>query len=239
MTRVRAVVFALLLMSCAAHEPGEAAPSASSIFERYLSGRGGQAAFDGLAVIERQGWISVDTGPETGLLAGAYHTCLRYPDRVAIEISAGPWQVAQALRAAGAVECDPGFAACRPATDAVRDELIDTASHANKDLLDRADAWRAATVTPSADGQAWRLSIDGERWAEFARDDGRLRALGIGARWRRLGQWRAVEAMTFPRRLEDFALQHGESEWRNTVHLRDVRVSAAPSAWCTERFGAD
>ncbi|GAM97311.1 hypothetical protein U91I_00936 [alpha proteobacterium U9-1i] len=190
-------------------------------------------------MIEREGWISVDTGPN-GLLAGSYHTCIRYPDRVTIEIDAGQWQVAQTLRGDGAFECEARFENCRVASDAVREELTSTASQANKDMLDRAAEWRAAAVSLSIDGRAWRLTLKDGWWAEVARDDGRLRGLGVSERMRRLGQWRAISGMTFPHRLEDYLIQpNGDFEWRNTVHLRDIRVSETPSAWCTARFGAD
>src|SRR5690606_32830208 len=118
-------------------------------------------------------------------------------------------------------ECDANFTNCRPASEEIAAEMISTAATANKDLIEDAAAWRAAQVSVSDDGRAWRLTIEnGERWAEFDRGDGHLRALGKGARWRRLGQWRDIGGVTLPHRLEDFAiLENGESEWRNTVHL--------------------
>ncbi|MGE3931561.1 MAG: hypothetical protein AB7G05_15520 [Hyphomonadaceae bacterium] len=225
---------ALGCASAARPEAERAPPSAEAVFDRYLAHRGeGLAA---LRVIERIGWISVATG-EAGLLAGTYHTCLRYPDRVAVEVSAGPWNVTQALRADGPVACEPGFADCRPASQEVAAELLDTAQHANKDLLHTQAEWRAATVSLSQDGRAWRLSRDGGRWAEFDLEDGHLRALGAPGQWRRLGRWRSAGGVTFPHRLEDYA--EGDNEWRNTVELREIRVSETPSAWCVERFGAD
>jgi len=238
MMRRWALVLAIsFAVSCVSPSAPPDAPSAQAVYDRYLEARGGQAALDSMRVVERIGWISVDTGAN-GLLAGSYHTCLRFPDRVAIEIDAGPWQVAQALRADGAFECDAGFTACRPASGAVTQDLTETAAHANKDLLERASAWAAGAVTATNDGRAWRVSIAEERWAEFDRGDGRLRALGVGERWRRLGQWRAVEGVTFPHRLEDFMRQSdGDSDWRNTVQLREVRVAETPSPWCVERFG--
>lgn len=230
---------ALVSTGCALIADGSrTTPGASDIYDAYLRARGGEAALTGLAVIEREGWISVSAG-EAGLLAGSYHTCLHYPDRVAIEIDAGPWRVAQALRADGAVECGPGFRACRPASDDVANELRETAAHANKDLLDEASAWRAALVTPTVDGLAWRLRLaeDGARWAEFMRDGGQLRALGIGPRVRHLRQWQVVSGVSLPYRLEDYTAASGEVIWTNTVQLREARISTAPSQWCVERLG--
>jgi hypothetical protein len=89
---------------CSTGNGQDAAPTAQEVHDRYVASRGGSQALNAMAAVERMGWISVSGGSD-GLLAGAYHTCIRYPDRVAIEIDAGPWQVAEALRAAEAVEC--------------------------------------------------------------------------------------------------------------------------------------
>jgi len=210
-------------------------PTAEAIFDAYLRARGGEDALNSLGAIERIGWIStfMDDG---GLQAGTYHTCIRYPDRIAIEIDAGAFQLAQALRTDGAVECSRGFAACRLASREVATQLIDTARHANKDLLDKKDLWRAAAVTPSANGAAWRLAT-ARAWAEFDRTDGHLRWLGRDRRARRLGQWRTVEGVTIPFRLEDYGVEGNDRSWSNTVQLKEVHITAKPSAWCTERFG--
>lgn len=228
--------FTLAVMSADPVAAPEAMPSATSLIDRYLETRGGQAALDRLQVVERIGWISVDAG-DGGLMAGSYHTCVRYPDRVAIEIDAAPWRVAQALRADAAYECAPGFTHCRHAGAEAVAELEETARFANKDLLDHIDAWRAGEVSASEDGRAWRITIDAGRWAEFDRMTGHLHVIGVDDRWRRLGQWREVEGVTFPHRLEDYLRSGtGRPEWRNTVQLREIHVAHMPSAWCAERF---
>jgi hypothetical protein len=189
-----------------------------------------------MKVVERIGWISVHAGPQ-GLLAGSYHTCLRYPDRVAIEIDAGAWQLAQALRADGAFECAKGFQNCNPASAEVADELRDTALHANKDLLDKSEEWRAASVQSSIDGRAWRLVLPSSSWAEFDRVSGHLRGLGKGDRQRHLHQWQTVGDVTLPLRLEDYL--GDDLVWANTVQLKEVTITDTPSQWCTDRFGSD
>lgn len=224
-------------MASCASAPEPQPPNAATVFDHYVESRGGRAALDRLRVVERIGWISVDTGA-TGLMAGAYHTCLRYPDRVAIEIDTGQWRLAQALRADGPRECEPGFTNCHPASEELADELVHTAQTANKDLLEEAELWRSATVSSGANGATWRLTLQTGLWAEFDAADGRLRALGTPTHWRRLGQWSESGGITFPHRLEDYTLSGGESDWRNTVHLAEVRVSDLPSPWCIERFGA-
>jgi hypothetical protein len=225
-------------VQAAEQAPTVAAPTADAIFDAYLRARGGEKALMGLAAIERIGWISADTG-EHGLQAGTYHTCIRYPDRIAIEIDAGAWHLAQALRADGAVECARGFQACRPASKDIARELLDTARHANKDLIAKAAAWRAAAVTSSVDGTAWRLTLPGAdgNWVEFDRANGHLRWLGRGARTRRLGQWRMIESVSIPFRLEDYVAEGSDRAWADTVQLREVLITVKPSSWCTERFG--
>ena len=242
-SKLRRLFFTLLVgAACVvpvrAEQPSAPPPTADAIFDNYVRARGGEDALTHLTAIERIGWISSDTG-EGGLAAGPYHTCIRYPDRIAIEIDTGVWHLAQALRADGAVECDRGYQACRAASKDAARELIDTARHANKDLLEKAAAWRVAPVTPSPDGTAWRLTLPDAagNWAEFDRAGGHLRWLGRGKSARRFGDWRTVEGVTIPFRLEDYAIEGDERAWRNTVQLKEVLISAAPSSWCTERFG--
>lgn len=222
------------LASAAEHAPR---PAPDAVFEAYLRVRGGQAALESMVVVERIGSIAVEAGG-AGLLAGTYHTCLRYPDRVAIEIDAGPWQLAQALRAEGAVACRPGFTDCVAADQALSDELTATARDANKELLRDAHRWHKARVTPTSDGQGWRLTLttDG-RWAEFDKHDGSLVAEGGRDHWRRYSRWRPTGQVRIAHRLEDYAATPSGPEWKNTVQLETVTVSDHPSAWCAARFG--
>lgn len=235
-----ALAIALSVSGSSATSAGDARPSADAVFEAYLRARGGEAALQGLVTIERIGWIATDLG-SPGFAAGSYHTCIRYPDRIAMEIDAGSWQLAQALRADGAVECEHGFRACRRASETVARDLVETARHANKDLLDKSALWREAPVTPSADGTAWRLRLNDEKgnWAEFSRVSGHLTWQGRMKRARRYGEWRVVERVSIPFRLEDYTDGDDGRAWRNTVQLKEVVISPQPSSWCTERFGTD
>lgn len=171
----------------------------------------------------------------------AYHTCIRYPDRIAIEIDAGPWQPAQALREDGAVECERGFRNCRPASAETAKDLADTARTANKDLLDNEAAWRAAKVSSAPGGTAWRLTLNAPaaHWAEFDHATGHLHWMGRGDRTRRFGQWRTIEGVAIPFRLKDYGVEGADRAWADTVQLSEVRITQTPSSWCTERFGAD
>jgi hypothetical protein len=172
---------------------------------------------------------------------GPYHTCIRYPDRIAIEIDAGAWQLAQVLKRTGAFECDRGYVACKPASSDLANELADTARFANKDYLEEAEKWRRAIVSLSGDGTAWRLTlaVGKGRWAEFDRAGGHLRWSGNSRRARRYGDWCVVEGISIPVRLEDYQIEQADRAWRSTVQLNEVRISDKPSAWCTERFGQD
>lgn len=230
-----AIALAATLSSTAGARP--ASPSASKIVDAYLQARGGKAALEDIAVIERSGWITADIG-QGRLQSGTYHTCIRYPDRIAIEIDAGPWQLAQALHKDGAVECERAFRNCRPASAETAKELADTARNANKDLLDNEAAWRAAKVS-SAGSAAWRLTLNAPaaRWAEFDQATGHLRWMGRGAR--RFGQWRTIEGVAIPFRIEDYGVEGADRAWADTVQLTEVRITQTPSSWCTERFGAD
>ena len=237
MTVMFAVALVLGVPACA-RIPVEPRPQLVSdeVFDRYMQARGGEAALAGMRVIERIGWIAVSAG-KAGLLAGSYHTCLRYPDRVAIEIDAGPWQLAQTLRTGGTFECSAGFRECKPASGEIARELRDTALRANKELLSNKDAWRSARIAPGRDAQSIRLDTQTGhgKWAEFDKRNGHLIAEGDESHWRRFGQWRDVGGIHVAHRLEDYATPNGE--WRNTVQLQHVVLSAQPSAWCVARFG--
>jgi hypothetical protein len=213
-------------------------PTATAVFDTYLKSRGGEKALARIAAIERIGWIATDAG-DAGLLSGTYQTCIRYPDRLAIEIDAGKWRLAQTLRVDGPFECDQGFKNCRRASDNVAKELVDTARHANKDFLSNANAWRVAKVTTAGDGKSWQLTLANGDWAEFDQADGSLRWIGKGDRARRLSEWRMIKGVSIPFRLEDYRIEGVDRTWQNTVHLKDVRITAQPSSWCTERFGTD
>lgn len=215
-------------------------PSAAAVFDQYVRSRGGQSALERLPAIERIGSIVAEIG--LGRYAtGPYHTCIRYPDRIAIEIDAGVWQLAQTLKRDGAFECEHGYAACKPAAPDLAKQLADTARFANKDFLEEAGKWRNANVSLSGDGTAWRLTLaDGKgRWAEFDRAEGQLRWEGSARRARRYGDWRVTDGISIPFRLEDYQIEHFDRAWRSTVQLSEVRISDKPSAWCIERFGQD
>lgn len=217
----------------------ESWPSASDVFDNYVRGLGGQDAMDKLHSIERIGMISNEYA-QAKFAAGSYHTCIRYPDRIAIEIETASWHVAQALTKDGAIQCDDDFQACKPASADVERQLADTARYANKDLLDEAEKWRHSTLSLSQDGKAWRLTLHGGgRWAEFDRDHRNLRWLGNKVSARRFGNWRWVQNVLIPFRLEDYALENDQRAWRSTVHLSEVRIADEPSSWCTDRFGKD
>lgn len=235
-----AAALAATLIGAGAAAARPVPPDASDVIDAYLQARGGKAALEGLAAIERSGSITAEIG-QGRLQSGTYHTCIRYPDRIAIEIDAGPWQLAQALRKDGAVECERGFRNCRPASAETAKELADTARNANKDLLDNETAWRKATVSAANGDTAWRLTLlsPAVRWAEFDRATGHLRWMGRGDRARRFGQWRTIEGVAIPFRLEDYGVEGADRAWADTVQLSDVRITHVPSTWCTERFGTD
>lgn len=212
-----------------------------SLAQRHLEARGGRAALQGLKVVERSGSLTVHgASPE---IQGTYHTCVRYPDRVAVDVNAGPVQVHQVLGDFGALECDATFTACSPARESIAEELRKTARVANREELDESIP-EGVTVEPIVQGSApvgyrYRKS-DQIVEEEFSPETGLLRRRRNGPRERLYGDWKDIGGMggvggvLLPMRIEDF--QDGRRSV--TTALTSATHTDTPSEWCSQRFAA-
>ena len=206
-----------------------------SLAQRHLEARGGRAALQGLKVIERIGSFTFHgASPE---VQGTYHSCIRYPDRVAVDIDAGPVQVHHVLGDFGALECDATFKTCTRAQEAVVEELTAGARTANREELDESIPENAA-VEPILEGDSqvgYRYKKDDQVYEEeFSPDTGLLRRRKKGSRERRFADWRDVGGVLLPLRIEDY--ENGTKSF--TVVLASAKHTDTPSEWCLQRFAA-
>lgn len=215
-----------------------------ALAERHLDARGGRAALQGLKVIERNGSLTFHGA--TPEIQGTYHTCVQYPDRVAVDVSAGPVQVHQVLGDFGALECDATFTACSPAQESVAKELRDTARVANREELEESIP-EGVTVEPILQGtiQVGYQYRKGDRIVEeeYSPETGLLRRRRNGERERLYGDWRSLGGkggkegkgeLLLPMRIEDF--QDGKRSV--TTALTSATHTEIPSEWCLQRFAA-
>lgn len=210
-----------------------------SLAQRHLDARGGRAALQELKVVERNGTLTVHGA--TPEIQGTYHTCVQYPDRVAVDVSAGPVQVHQVLGDFGALECDATFTTCSPAQESVAKELRDTAQVANREELSESIP-EGVTVEPILQGTTqvgYRYRKDDRIVEEeFAPETGLLRRRRNGERERLYGDWRSIGAeggkggVLLPMRIEDF--QDGKRSV--TTALTSATHTDSPSEWCLKRF---
>lgn len=210
-----------------------------ALAQRHLEARGGSAALQGLKVIERNGSLTVHGA--TPEIKGTYHTCVQYPDRVAVDVNAGPVQVHQVLGDFGALECDATFTACSPAQESVAEELRKTARVANREELDESIP-EGVTVEPILQattevGYRYRKD-DRIVEEEFSPETGLLRRRRNGERERLYGDWRSIggkggmRGVLLPMRIEDF--QDGKRTVTTT--LTSATHTDSPSEWCLKRF---
>ena len=212
-----------------------------SLAQRHLEARGGRAALQGLKVVERNGTLTVHGA--TPEIQGTYHTCVQYPDRVAVDVSAGPVQVHQVLGDFGALECDATFTTCSPAQESVAEELRKTAQVANREELDESIP-EGVTVEPILQGTiqvGYRYRKDDRIVEEeFSPETGLLRRRRNGERERLYGDWQSIGGkdgqggVLLPMRIEDF--QDGKRSV--TTALASATHTASPSEWCLKRFSA-
>lgn len=217
------------LVGCAAE------PSPENLLQRHIDARGGRAALEGLKVIERFGSFTFH-GIEPAA-EGTYHTCIRYPDRVVIDIDAGPVQVHQVLVENGALECEKGFEACSRARPAVEEELEGTAREANREEL-YGGAPAGAPVELLYENNVaigYRYQKDDRSVeVEFDPDTGLQRRRMVGSRERHYRNWEDAGGVLLPMLIEDF--ENGKRTV--TIELASARHTDTPSGWCSARFGA-
>ncbi len=212
-----------------------------ALAQRHIEARGGSSALQGLKVIERNGSLTVHGA--TPEIQGTYHTCVQYPDRVAVDVNAGPVQVHQVLGDFGALECDSTFTTCSPAQESVAEELRKTAQVANREELDESIP-EGVTVEPilQATTQVGYRYRKDDRIVEeeFSPETGLLRRRRNGERERLYGDWRSIGGkggmggVLLPMRIEDF--QGGKRSV--TTALTSATHTDSPSEWCLKRFSA-
>lgn len=203
------------------------------LLERHIEARGGRAVLSSLQVVERIGTFTfhgIQPNP-----TGTYHTCLQYPDRVAIEVSAAPIQVHQILGDYGPLECDTGFQDCKPASEETAEVLSDTAQSANREELSTQfpDSSDVESIVRDERVVGYKFLKEGRLvGAEFSSETGLETIVYSGERERRYGNWEQIDAMLLPMQLEDF-----ESGTKTvTIRLHTATHTAQPSQWCRDRF---
>jgi len=211
-----------------------------ALAQRHLEARGGSSALQGLKVIERQGSLTFHGA--TPEIQGTYHTCVQYPDRVAVDVDAGPVQVHQVLGDFGALECDATFTVCSPAQESVAEELRKTARVANREELDETipEGVAVEAILQGTTQVGYRYRKDDRIVAEeFSPQTGLLQRRRNGKRERLYGDWRSIGGngaggLLLPMRIEDF--QDGKRT--TTTLLTSATHTASPSEWCSKRFSA-
>lgn len=229
MTRAFAILSVAVIASCAAEH------SHQSLMQRHIDARGGRAVLENLKVVERKGSFTFHgMSPEA---KGTYHTCLRYPDRVVVDIDAGPVQVHQVLGDNGAFECDKTFTQCAPAHPGVAEDLKDTARTANREELDEAVPAGAPVELFHERSQPVGYRYKKEDRVvevEFAPDTGLERRVKNGSRERLYGGWKDAGGVLIPMEITDL----NEGSKTVSIVLTEARHSSTPSQWCLERFAA-
>lgn len=225
----------LVLLAVASLTASASDPSPDDLLQRHIDARGGRAALEALKVVERFGAFTFH-GIEPPA-EGKYHTCIRYPDRVAIDIDAGPVQVHQVLGDHAALECDRTFESCSPAPPPVEEELRSTAREANREeLYDEVPANTPFELLYEGGGAVGYRYQKDERMVELEFDPesglGRRRKVGPRERW--YSDWKDAGGVLLPMLLEDFE----DGEPTVTVELAWAKHTATPSEWCLARFGA-
>jgi hypothetical protein len=202
---------------------------------QHIDARGGRAALETLKVVERNGSFTFHgMSPEA---KGTYHTCLKYPDRIVVDIDAGPVQVHQVLGDNGALECDKTFTHCSPAQPSVAEDLKNTAQTANREEL-QGEVPAGTTVEliyEQSTPVGYRYK-KGDRLveAEFAPDTGLERRVKSGPRERLYGDWTDAGGVLIPRQIVDF----NEGIKTVTIELSEAKHTSLPSEWCLKRFAA-
>lgn len=199
---------------------------------RHLEARGGVAALQAMKVIEREGTFTAQADPQAH---GSYHTCIRYPDRVAVDIDAGPVQIHQVLGDHGAFECDALFSKCKLAGPEEAHELTLTAQQANREELEEHLPTDGSIVLLREDGRVVGYSYgSGEKFkaSEFSPDTGLKRVVKSGERERHYSDWKDAGGVLFPMQIDDY----DGGEKAVTVALTRATLSDKPSAWCLSRF---
>jgi len=209
-------------------------PTPESLRARHLEARGGVAALQAMKVIEREGTITFHADAAAH---GSYHTCIRYPDRVAIDIDAGPVQVHQVLGDHDALECTADFSRCRFAGPELKQELTLTAQQANREELDEHLPADGSVELIRKDGVVvgYRYgSGDHAKASQFAPDTGLKTVVISGNRERHYADWKDAGGVLFPMTIDDY----DAGEKAITVSLTRATLGDKPSDWCQSRFGA-
>jgi hypothetical protein len=211
----------------ARHAETAKVPTADAIVDEYFTARGGRAALEDLRHVVRLGEATFFL-PQ-GEFHGTYRTCVGYPDRVMVEIDAGPVQVLEAIAAGRGHLCDRATRRCDQAGERKTQELAGTAREANRELLYEQDLWGEGTV--EQDGDVWvvRSAGDEPTTYRFSRDTRLLVSKSRGNYTRRYDDWRRVEGVMFPFAIDDFV------DDRLSVRVRLREIHQPPSldeAWC-------
>ncbi len=208
--------------------------SYESLKQRHIAASGGQAALEGLRVIERSGTFTLHGSPEA---QGTYHTCLKYPDQVVVDIDAADVQIHQVLGDNGALECDASFKQCSPAPPEVAEELKITARIANREELEdgRPTGSHVELIYEGKTAVGFKYEKEGQLVeVEFTPETGLERLVRNGAKERRYADWKDAGGVLIPMRIEDFE----DGQKTVTVVLASARHIGQPSQWCRSRFGA-
>ena len=221
----------LAVLGACAVEPA-VDPTLEDALEAHIEAVGGREALESLVVIEREGQFTLRLDDQA--YSGSYHTCVRYPDRVAVAIDAGPVQVHQVLGDHGAFECDQDFTECRSANAQVEADLVDTATIANREqLYMEIPGINDYSFSKSNGGLRFDYELDGiKRGIEFDEATRLIRWLKRGAKVRTLRDWRTIGAVMLPFSIIDNAASGEIVE----ISLTDANALDSLTAWCEHAF---
>lgn len=227
----RLVLCCLLLVCTTSCTVAGSRPSPKSLAIAHLTRQGGAERLSALLGVDRHGQITFYT--ESMPMLGTYRTCVLYPDSVAVQIAAGSVQISEAMVRGKAYTCKSGFANCKRASSEKTYELSRTAREADRELLFELERWQHDANANEEPGYSLVSATDSETgpityW--FDKDSHLLVKKQRGSRFRKYGDWRAIDGFLFPYLIEDSE----DGRLLLKIQLTEVVLpKSSESSWCS------